>query len=355
MGWFSTVCTDQDFRLLSLSDFARQLRREKLRSDRTGLQFSLLDVRPKVASPASAEKLICEIIQFSQRRLRSTDDVGRTKDGAVSVLLVDTGAAGAEVVAEAFRAQFDRRITVTVHTHPWPDEEPQSDSMGQGGGSIRVAGARPRAPQEINTYMVRELPVWKRTIDVLGASFGLLLLSPLLIFVCLLIKLTSAGPVFYRQRRSGLGGRPFWIYKFRSMVPDADKQRALLVAKNEQDGPAFKIGKDPRVTPIGRLIRRTDIDELPQLWNVIRGEMSLVGPRPLPVQETAECENWHLERLQVTPGLTCTWQIEGRSRIVAFDDWMRMDLEYARSVNPIRDFQLIARTAWSVVVRRHGF
>jgi lipopolysaccharide/colanic/teichoic acid biosynthesis glycosyltransferase len=197
----------------------------------------------------------------------------------------------------------------------------------------------------------RPLPLWKRAMDIFGAAFGLLLLSPVLLAVGLLIKLTSRGPVLFRQEREGLGGRRFVMFKFRSMIAAAESQRHELHAQNERDGPAFKIRNDPRTTPVGRLLRRTGLDEMPQLWNVLKGDMSLVGPRPLPVAESQACLQWQRRRLDVTPGLTCIWQARGGLH-VSFDDWMLMDLEYVERSGFWIDVVLLAQTAWRAVLMR---
>ena len=157
--------------------------------------------------------------------------------------------------------------------------------------------------------------------------------------------------MFFRQKRSGLGGREFVMVKFRSMATDAEVRKSELMALNEQDGPAFKIKNDPRTTVLGRLFRRTSIDELPQLWNVLRGDMSLVGPRPLPCNETAACQGWLRRRLDVTPGLTCIWQVRGRSK-VSFSEWVRMDVQYIRSRSLGGDMKLLLQTVPAVVSRR---
>ena len=207
-----------------------------------------------------------------------------------------------------------------------------------------------RAQQLRNLY-AQPLPWWKRGIDIAGALLGITLLSPVLITAGAAVKLTSPGPVFFRQKRSGLGARPFMIWKFRTMCDRADAKQKEVMHLNEQDGAAFKIKNDPRVTKLGKILRSTSIDELPQLWNVLRGEMSLVGPRPLPVHESEACTSWQQRRLDVTPGLTCIWQVEGRSS-VKFEEWMRMDLRYARKRSLIRDVSLIARTIPAVLMRR---
>ena len=198
----------------------------------------------------------------------------------------------------------------------------------------------------------KRLPVWKRALDIVGASVGLVLLWPVLLLAAVAIKLDSAGPVFFTQTRKGLGGRPFRMVKFRSMVTDAESRKRELLPLNEQDGPAFKLKSDPRTTAVGRWLRATSIDELPQLWNVLKGDMSLVGPRPLPCDESDACRGWHRRRLDVTPGLTCTWQVKGRSK-VSFTQWMRMDAGYASSLSPWNDLKLLLRTVPAVLLGKN--
>ena len=190
----------------------------------------------------------------------------------------------------------------------------------------------------------------KRVIDFIGAAVMLLIVGPLIMLpVAIAIKLTSKGPVFFAQARCGLHGKKFTMLKFRSMVTDAESLRAGLVSLNEQDGPVFKISRDPRVTALGRLIRRTSIDELPQLFNVLRGDMSLVGPRPPIPSEVVKYAAWQRRRLSMKPGLTCLWQVSGRSRI-KFEEWMRLDLAYIDSWSLILDFKILARTVPAVIM-----
>jgi len=155
----------------------------------------------------------------------------------------------------------------------------------------------------------------------------------------------------FQQRRAGLGGKPFMIYKLRTMVNDAEQRKAQLAPLNEQDGPAFKLSNDPRTTPLGRFLRQTSLDELPQFWNVLKGDMTLVGPRPLPVPESNACAAWQRRRLYVTPGITCIWQIYGRSR-VSFSEWIRMDLRYIREQRLIEDVKILLLTVPAVLMRR---
>jgi exopolysaccharide biosynthesis polyprenyl glycosylphosphotransferase len=191
----------------------------------------------------------------------------------------------------------------------------------------------------------------KQVLDVMGALALLAVLGPLLMWwVALWIRLTSDGPVLFRQKRSGLNGKPFTMLKFRSMVSDAEQQRHELAVLNEMTGPVFKVTNDPRVTRAGRFIRKWSIDELPQLLNVLRMEMSLVGPRPLPVDEVRRFEDLaHRRRLSVKPGITCLWQVSGRSQLTDFNEWVRLDLEYIDNWSLWLDFKILARTIPAVL------
>ena len=177
----------------------------------------------------------------------------------------------------------------------------------------------------------------------------IILLSPLFLTVALLIKATSPGPVFFLQERLGLTKRGFRICKFRTMDPDAEAKQAELEGFNEVDGPAFKITNDPRITPIGRFLRKTSIDELPQLINVLKSDMSLVGPRPLPVRDYEGFDqDWHRRRFSVRPGITCLWQVKGRSN-VSFDRWMELDMEYIDNWSLGLDLKILAKTIPAVL------
>ena len=187
----------------------------------------------------------------------------------------------------------------------------------------------------------------KRITDLLVALIGLGVLSPLLAVVPLVIKLTSPGSILYRQQRVGLNGRAFILYKFRTMVTDAEQRQAELQALNEMDGPVFKITNDPRLTRVGRWLRRFSVDELPQLWNVLKGEMSLVGPRPPLPSEVVRYEPWQRRRLSMRPGLTCLWQVNGRNRI-PFKQWMELDLQYIDRWSLSLDLTILLKTVPAV-------
>ncbi|HTU99978.1 MAG TPA: sugar transferase, partial [Luteitalea sp.] len=191
----------------------------------------------------------------------------------------------------------------------------------------------------------------RRVADVLLATVFLLLLSPLLLAIAIGIKLTSPGPVLFRQLRCGLHGRRFTFLKFRTMRTDAERLKPLLEPFNEMDGPAFKMTNDPRVFRFGGLLRRTSLDELPQLWNILRGDMSFVGPRPSVVEEVEQYEPWQRRRLSMKPGLTCLWQVSGRNELT-FDEWMRLDLEYIDNWSLWLDVKIALRTIPAVLLGR---
>ena len=186
--------------------------------------------------------------------------------------------------------------------------------------------------------------VTKRLIDIVGSLCGIILLSPLFLIVAILIKLEDPkGKVFFAQERNGRYPKTFKMYKFRSMVHNAEDLLKDLMDRNEQTGPVFKINDDPRITKVGKFIRKTSIDELPQLFNVLKGDMSLVGPRPPIPHEVEQYNSYQMQRLAVKPGLTCIWQVSGRNNI-GFDEWVEMDIEYIKTRNLWLDIKLIFKT-----------
>lgn len=360
------------------------IQRESARADRSGGEFALVLFRIRNRDHTSLSTM--RLTKTLLSRIRATDDIGWYDEDHVAVLLPDTAAAGAWRFADSvsgLASQRTHRPLCSVYCYPtkWftDDDAPATPSNrqnsngndrgghGNGDGDGRYAvrnlipyfldGVKagleqpPSAVHRLETLLIRPLPWWKRAIDVVGAAAGLLVGSPIMGAAALAIKLSSPGPVIFRQKRAGLGGQPFTIYKFRTMVVDAEARKTQLRQRNEQDGPAFKIKDDPRVTRIGKFLRKTSIDELPQLWNVLRGDMTLVGPRPLPVNESEACEGWQRRRLDVTPGLTCIWQVKGRSR-VSFAEWVRMDVAYIRRRTFWHDATILAQTIPAVLLRR---
>jgi len=190
----------------------------------------------------------------------------------------------------------------------------------------------------------------KNIFDFVSALILLILLLPFFICIALAIKFFSKGPVFYTQERLGLNGRKFMVYKFRTMVDRADEMQKELAEMNEADGPAFKIKNDPRIIPwVGTFLRKTSLDELPQLFNVLKGEMSLVGPRPPIPKEVDEYSIWHRRRLSLKPGMTCLWQIAPRRNDLSFEDWVKLDLEYIDNWSLFNDFKILVLTAKAVL------
>ncbi len=196
----------------------------------------------------------------------------------------------------------------------------------------------------------------KRLIDYVGTAIGILALAPIFLGIAIAIRLDSPGPTFYRQKRVGLHGQHFWVWKFRTMCIHADRQQAELEQQNETtDGILFKVKRDPRITRVGLFLRRTSLDELPQVLNVLRGEMSLVGPRPLPVRDVTRFAGWHHIRHQVLPGITGLWQISGRSDIDSFDDVARLDLHYIDNWSLNLDLEILMETVRIVLMGKGAY
>jgi lipopolysaccharide/colanic/teichoic acid biosynthesis glycosyltransferase len=195
----------------------------------------------------------------------------------------------------------------------------------------------------------------KRGLDIVLAAAGLIVLTPLLLVIALAVALTSRGPVFYQWCVLGHRARPFRGYKFRTMVENADALKAEVLAYNEMSGPVFKMKNDPRVTPLGRVLRKYSLDELPQLWSVLKGDMSLVGPRPPSAQEFARFTPAQRGKLAVTPGITCLWQVNGRSHITSFAEWAALDIRYIREWNLWLDARILLRTIPAVLRGRGAY
>jgi exopolysaccharide biosynthesis polyprenyl glycosylphosphotransferase len=195
----------------------------------------------------------------------------------------------------------------------------------------------------------------KRIVDILGSLFGLILLFLVFPIVALAIKIESPGTIFFSQQRIGQSGRPFRIWKFRTMQPNADLQKALIEGQNEMKGAIFKVKNDPRITSIGKFLRKTSLDELPQFWNVLKGDMSLVGTRPPTPDEVAKYENWHRRRISIKPGITGLWQVNGRNQIDNFDDVVKLDLQYIDKWSIGLDLRILLKTVWVVLTSKGSY
>lgn len=382
-------------RILAADQFQVEIEKEIQRSNRRKTNPEFAVVSMDFCDHKVPDEKLNALIDVLQERLRLSDTVG-WHEMKLAVLLPETDREGAALVCNSLldiAQSNDVELEASFSIYPWDDRllgpnlmeksnddfngsgpwngtsdsdilEPSSfdvnDSSDGGGVATMVApnvkklsptrltggtGVRMKFSKSTGT------PVWKRFIDMAGAGVGLLLLSPVFAAAAVAIKASSRGPVFFLQEREGKDGEIFRIVKFRTMCVDAEQQKANLRVLSEQDGPAFKLKNDPRITKVGKYLRKSCIDELPQLFNVLGGSMSLVGPRPLPVEESMCCQPWQRLRLVVLPGLTCTWQARG-GRDIKFAEWMRMDIEYINQRGFWFDLKLIGETAVVAVMHK---
>lgn len=337
----------EDRKLLDEREFHFVLNKERLRADRRAIPFVLLVFEGvgESAKPIPPDQYGMLLME----RLRFTDEVGHFDANRLGVILTDSPEEDGEQVAQSLKEHAaEKGLGLVYEMFAYPPQNRRQDKL-----EILDSKSTPTKKPIANAKPLERLferppTVAKRVFDVSCSVFALIVLAPVMAITALLIKLTSPGPVFYFQLREGQGGRKFWMYKFRSMRINAHEMQAKLRHMNEQDGPAFKIKNDPRFTPIGKLLRKASIDELPQLVNILRGEMSIVGPRPLPVAESEACTQWQRRRLDILPGLTCTWQAFENSGI-SFADWMRLDIRYIKQSNLRFDLRLIWQTVFKVL------
>lgn len=381
--------------LCSESHLFSLLESERMRADRTGAILTLVVFElPKLNLQ---KKETADFLERLEQRIRATDHVGHFGTHGqlmkIGVILWDTDLVGSQNFVKDVVEKIDEQIFPNCEFYVYPTEkdefassrsrkndqrktttkkigtEPimkyevpvqQTETVQKNGTNEpffqkitihhSVENSIPKA-QSLEKFFIKPLPLWKRSFDIAASIVGLIVFSPLLCFVALLIKLTSRGPILFVQQRSGLGGKSFPIYKFRTMQRDAESQKAALRQHSEQDGPAFKIANDPRITTIGRYLRKSCLDELPQLLNILKGDMTVVGPRPLPVDEAEAIVSWGQRRLEITPGLTCIWQVHGKSK-VTFLEWMRMDIRYMKIRTFFQDIKLIGKTVTAVIMHR---
>ncbi len=352
------LMNDEDFR------FAADC--ERMRVDRNGSILSLLLVR---LHEQDTEDLAF-FARLLEGRLRVTDTPGRIADGRVAILLPDTSAEGAWKVAAdiseiyppgpgrpecevlVYPSKRKGRNGDLAEDYGLTEKDDSADQQTEE-SKQEATGGRVRNDAQVSDefFFAKTLPLWKRSLDILGGSVGLLASLPILAAAAAMVKGTSPGPAFFQQTREGQGGKHFTMWKLRTMQVDAEEKKQELRKFSQQDGPAFKMKKDPRTTTVGKFLRMTSMDELPQFWNVLKGDMSLVGPRPLPVEESSACEGWQRRRLQVPPGMTCTWQVCERGN-VSFDEWVRMDLRYAKKNSLWEDLRLLIMTLPSLLLHR---
>jgi lipopolysaccharide/colanic/teichoic acid biosynthesis glycosyltransferase len=360
-----------DVLFLAEAQFLRMLYLERKRTERSGRRFVLMLLKSDNLLRAANKQVFETLLHTLFHSSRETDIKGWYKDGLIlGVIFTDLGCAEGKVVAHALLtkiiAALDSTLSneqinqITLSFHVFPDDWSEYEPEGLAASALYPEVLRAAASHRVSHLL-------KRAIDVLGSASGLILLSPLLAIIAALVKLTSEGPVLFRQTRIGRCGKTFTFLKFRSMYLNSDatlhqQYVKTLISSANGSGQAthshpasFKLTTDPRVTPLGRFLRRTSLDELPQLVNVLTGEMSLVGPRP-PILYEFECyQTWHKMRLlAVKPGITGLWQVAGRSR-VPFDQMVRMDLTYARSWSLWMDVKILLRTPVAVFSCRGAY
>lgn len=336
-------------RLLSVSEFRKAAQCERMRIYRNNSVLTVLLVDIVTTLNDAHDPILC-VCESLDKRLEEIDSYGFTYDGRIGVLLPDYCADNVhELVGELIIEcrQSGCRISVEVIQFP---EDSMDDLLESDTGSGRRSSNSVRRG-EAATFFSAPTPTWKRMMDVVGSALGLTLLSPFILLGVILVKATSKGTAFFQQERTGQAGETFTINKIRTMQMNADSLIDEMRHLSDRDGPAFKIKNDPRTFTVGRFLRKLSIDELPQLWNVLVGDMSLVGPRPLPTSESAELTLWQRERLDVKPGITGPWQVSGRDEI-SFEEWMQMDIDYARNMSVLRDLKILLLTFPAVIMCR---
>jgi len=275
--------------------------------------------------------------------LGTIDDILQiVEDNAVDDVLFCVNRRDLDRMEDLFLALHEQGIRTRFALNLFPHTKAQARFEELDGVPLLTFSTAPERPVPM---------AFKRLVDVSMSTVLLVLALPVVTAIALIIKMSDRGGVLYRQTRCGLNGRRFTLYKFRTMVEGAEERKRELLHLNEMDGPVFKLKRDPRVTWFGRILRRFSLDELPQLWNVLRGDMSLVGPRPPIPDEVARYQRWQRRRLSMKPGLTCLWQVSGRNQI-DFDRWMELDLEYIDSWSPWLDVKILFKTLPAVLSGR---
>jgi lipopolysaccharide/colanic/teichoic acid biosynthesis glycosyltransferase len=348
----------------------RILERERARTERTGKEFAFVVFAPADGRPADGADLTW-LAALLLRRIRATDVVGRFDGNSLGVVLPATAPAGAVKFAEDVCRGIPAgapspRFTVYAYPSEWissdrpPGASPSGDS-GNGQRAVRHAegasGGKKDGAEGIHRMeriFGSPIPLWKRAMDVVGASVALALFSPLILLIAAWIKIVSPGPVFFKQERVGHMGKPFTLWKFRTMRPENDpavhRRHLSELIRGEKPMEKLDAARDPRILSFGRILRQTCLDELPQLFNVLRGDMSLVGPRPCLPYEAKEYLPWHARRFDSTPGMTGLWQVNGKNR-TTFREMIRFDIAYARRISPWMDFKILLKTAPAICMQ----
>jgi lipopolysaccharide/colanic/teichoic acid biosynthesis glycosyltransferase len=345
--------------LYDTDEFSAVLKRERTRVDRNGYIFSLVVF--DIGKEHQKSIILRNIIRLMVRRLRSSDEIGWLDERHIGVLLINTPMEGARIFADAILDMVTPESALNYEIYIYPerkknindvDDKRQVDHNGQ--NSLQKY---PNSILAMQPLLVRKMPAWKRTFDIIGSLSGLILLSPFFLLTALFIKMISPGPIFFKQKRIGYGGRPFTVWKFRSMNVNADnthhkKYLAELINDDtygeNTSKPMLKLDDDPQIIPLGNILRKSGLDELPQLINVLLGNMSLVGPRPPILYEVEEYLCWHNGRLDTVPGMTGLWQVSGKNRL-SFKEMVRLDIQYSKNLSLFQDIKILLKTPFAII------
>ncbi len=376
--------TKRKNRIRSKDEFQEIIDRERDRADRYNGSFSLVSIN--MQKNGGSNDVSQELISaLNNRNLRRVDDIGWFCSFHIGVMLHNTGANGARCYAKGISDILSNKdIEYSIYTYPNDFKSNNGDkrstksfrSTGTSEDSQKdlretlftkhveeekpglakcisseVPGVYSSSMLRIKNIFTKKVPAWKHVVDIVGSTVAILLFSPFIFATAVAIKLSSKGPVIFKQQRAGIGGKPFTFYKFRSMVIDAEEKKKKLLKYNLRTGPVFKMENDPRVTFVGKIIRKWSVDEVPQFFNVLKGNMSLVGPRPPTMDEVPKYIDWHNRRLDIKPGMTCIWQVYARHN-KCFEDWVRLDIKYARSRSFLLDLKILLLTLPAVISQK---
>ncbi len=373
----------RDHHIFTEKEFRKILDRERDRADRLNGAFSIVSFNVQ-----EGNYFYHELIATLFKRLRTVDDIGWCCSSYIGVLLHNTDSNGARCYAKTICNTLESQnndIEYSVYTYPDDPKQGNIDKFpikylnpnGTQGDSknglpwkTQLSKHDEEGEHELTKFVstvaqkthdccltkdedlfTKKIPSWKRIVDIVGSIMLILMFSPVMFVTAIAIKLTSKGPVIFRQQRAGIGGIPFTFYKFRSMVTDAEEKKKDLLKHNLRTGPVFKMENDPRVTCVGKIIRKWSIDEILQFFNVLKGDMSLVGPRPPTMDEVPKYYNWHNKRLDIKPGITCIWQVYARHN-KCFESWVRLDIQYVQSLSLFLDLKILILTLPAVISRR---
>jgi len=351
----------EDDNIKTATAFHATLAKERARADRNSHGFSLVSF--KVGPLDYGTDTTKYFIDQLKKQVRITDQIGWLDNYTIGVLLFNTPSAEASKFIERIQRIYPHKKFFKYSISCYPEGKTDHSDIEETGEfchhSIPVSASshdHHSATDEQHALSLQPIffnktSIAKRLADIVLSIFALIVLSPLLSIIAIAVKCTSKGPIFFRQKRAGLGGVPFTFLKFRTMQIDADKKKSELLSFNERTGPVFKMENDPRVTRLGIFLRQWSLDELPQFINVLMGDMSLVGPRPPSMDEVEEYESWHNYRLEVQPGMTCIWQVYARGE-KSFENWVRLDIKYKREQSFLLDMKLLFMTIPAVLSRK---